>query len=75
MEEAGTDTVAISKVFGTIEEGASCSDKATDDDIRCVVVTSKVKAAGACYGEGVGMPVRALYKNDKSCPIEESKTN
>ena len=44
VEEAGTDSVAIVEVSGTIEDGASCSDDATDDDRRSVVVTGKVKA-------------------------------
>jgi hypothetical protein len=59
-EEAGTDSVAMADVSGTVEEGASCSDEAMDDDRRSVVVTESVKAAGACRGEGVGSPVRAL---------------
>ena len=59
-DEAGTDSVAVGDVFGTLEEGASCSDEATDDDRRSVVVTGTVKAAGACRGGGVGSPVRAL---------------
>ena len=75
MEEAGTDSVAVAEVSGIVEEGARCLDEATDIDRHSVVVTSKVKAAGACCGDGVGMPVRALYENDKSCPAEESKTN
>ena len=75
MEEAGTDSVAVADVSGTVEERASCSDEATDDDRRSVVVTGRVNAAGACCGGGVGMPVRALYENDKSCPAEESRTN
>jgi hypothetical protein len=58
-----------------LEEGASCSDKATNDDRHCVVVTGRVKAVGAYCGEGVGMPIRALYENDKSCPAEESTTS
>ena len=33
-----------------VEEGASCSDEATDDDRRSVVVNGAVKAAGACRG-------------------------
>jgi hypothetical protein len=48
MEEAGTNLVAVVEVSRTIEEGASCSDEAIDDDKRSVVVTGKVKAAGAC---------------------------
>jgi hypothetical protein len=75
VEEAGTDLVAIIEVSGTVEEGASCLDEATDDDKRSVVVTGKVKATGAYYEGGVGMPDRALYEKDKSCPAEESRTN
>ena len=48
MDEAGIDSVVVVEVSSTIEEGASCSNKATDDDRRSVVVTGKVKAAGAC---------------------------
>ena len=59
-EENDTDSVAITDVSGTIDDGASCSDDATDKDKRSVVVTGKVKAAGACSGGGVGCPVRAL---------------
>jgi len=60
-KEAGTDSVAIAGGFGTVEDGASCSNEATDDDRRSVVVTGSVKAAEACSGEGIGSPVRALY--------------
>ena len=59
-DEAGTNSVAIADVSGTVDDGASCSDNATDDDRRSVVVTGAVKAAGACRGGGVGSPVRAL---------------
>ena len=59
-DEAGTDSVAVADVSSTVEEGASCSDEATDDDRRSVVVTGTVKATGACRGGGVGSPVRAL---------------
>jgi len=59
-DEAGTDSVAVAEVSSTVDEGASCSDDATDDDRRSVVVTGAVKAAGACRGGGVGSPVRAL---------------
>ena len=59
-DEAGTDSVAVAVVSSTVEDGASCSDDATDDDRRSVVVTGTVKAAGACRGGGVGSPVRAL---------------
>jgi len=59
-DEAGPDSVAVADVSGTIEDGASCSDDAADDDRRSVVVTGAVKAAGACRGGGVGSPVRAL---------------
>jgi len=47
-------------VSSIVEEGASCSDEATDDDRRSIVVTGTVKAAGAYKGEGVGSLVRAL---------------
>ena len=47
-------SVVVAGVLGTIEDGASCSDKATNDDRRSVVVTGSVKAAGACSGDGVG---------------------
>ena len=39
------------------------------------MVTSKVKAAGACNGGEVGCPVKALYENEMSCPAEESNTS
>jgi len=58
--EAGTDSVALADVSGTIDESSSCSDEATNDDRRSVVVTGTIKAAGACRGEGVGSLVRAL---------------
>jgi len=57
-DEAGMDSVAVAEVSGIVEEGASCSDDATDDDRRSVVVTGAVKAAGACRGGGVGSPVK-----------------
>jgi hypothetical protein len=60
VEEAGTNSVAIAEVSRIAEDGASCSDNATDNDRRSVVVTGKVKAIGACCGGGVGMLVRAL---------------
>jgi len=47
-------------VSGTVEDGASFSDEATDDDRRFVVVTRTAKVAAACRGGGVGSPVRAL---------------
>ena len=59
-DEASTDSVAVADVSGTVEEGASCSDEATDDDRRSVVVTGTVKAIGACRGGGIGSPVSAL---------------
>jgi len=59
-EEADIDSVAVADVSRTVDDGASCSDDATDEDKRSVVVTGKVKAAGACSGGGVGCPVRAL---------------
>ena len=71
-EEAGTDSVAVADISGTIEDGASCSDEATDDDRCSIVVTGSVKAIGACSGEGVGCPVRALYEKEMSCPVDES---
>jgi len=71
-EEAGTDSVAMADVSSTVEEGASCSDEATDDDKRSVVVTGSVKATGACRGDKVGSPVRALYKKEICCPADES---
>jgi len=58
--EAGTDSVAVAEISSTVEEGASCSDDATNDDKCSVVMISAVKAAGACRGGGVGSPVRAL---------------
>jgi len=60
VDEAGMDSVAVAEVSGTVDEGASCSNDATDDDRRSVVVTGAVKGAGACRGGGVGSPVRAL---------------
>ena len=30
-EEAGTDSVAVTDVLGTVDDGASCSDDATDE--------------------------------------------
>jgi len=74
-EEAGTDSVAVAEISSTVEEGASCSDEATDDDRRSVVVTGSVKAVGACRGEGVGSPVRALYEKLMCCPADESNTS
>ena len=59
-DEAGTDSVAVADISGTVEDGASCSDDATDDDRRSIVVTSAAKSAGACRGGGVGSPIRAL---------------
>ena len=59
-DEASTDSVAVADVSSTVDEGASCSDEATDDDRRSVVVIGTVKAAGAYRGGGVGSPVRAL---------------
>ena len=57
---AGTDSVAVAEVSGTVDEGASYLDDTTDDDRRSVVVTGAIKAAGAYRGGGVGSPVRAL---------------
>ena len=59
-EEAGTDSVAMADISSTVDEGASCSDEATNDNRCSVVVTGSIKAAGACRGEGIGSPVRAL---------------
>ena len=59
-DEAGTDSIAVADVSGTVEKGASCSDEATDDNRHSIVVNGTVKAAGSCRGEGVGSPVRAL---------------
>ena len=58
-----------------VDEGASCSDEATDDDRRSVVVTGTVKAAGACRGGGVGSPVRALYEKLMCWPADKSNTS
>jgi len=44
------DSVAVADVSGTVEEGVSCSDEATDDNRRSVVVTGTIKAAGAYRG-------------------------
>ena len=74
-EEAGTDSVAVADISGTVEDSASCSDEATDDDRHSIVVTGSVKAAGACIGEGVGSPVRALYEKEICCPTDESNTS
>jgi hypothetical protein len=63
-EEAGTDSIAVADVSGIVEASASCSDEATDDDRCSIVVTGSVKAAGAYRGEGVGSPIRALYKKE-----------
>jgi hypothetical protein len=71
-EEAGTDSVAIADVSGTVEDGASCSNKAIDNDRRSVVVNGRAKAAGAYSGEGVGSPVKALYEKEICCPVDES---
>jgi len=71
-EEAGTDSVAIADVSGTVEDGASCSNKAIDNDRRSVVVNGRVKAARAYSGEGVGSPVKALYEKEICCPVDES---
>ena len=74
-DKAGTDSVAVADVSGTVEDGASCSDEATDDDRRSVVVTGTVKDAGACRGGGVGSPVRALYEKLMCWPVDESNTS
>jgi len=62
----------MADVSGTVDEGASYLDEATDDDRRSVVVTGSVKAVGACSGDGVGSPVRALYEKLMCCPADES---
>ena len=67
--------VAVADFSGTVEEGASCSDEATDDNRRSVVVTGTVKATGAYRGGGVGSPVRALYEKLMCCPTDESNTS
>jgi len=69
-EEAGMDSLALADVSGTVEEGASCSDEATDDDRCSVVMTGSVKAAGASRGEGIGSPIRALYEKLMCCPAD-----
>ena len=74
-DEAGTDSVAVADVSSIVDEGASCSDEATDDDRRSVVVTGTVKAAGACRGGGIGSPVKALYKKLMCRPADESNTS
>jgi len=74
-EEAGTNSVAVADVSGTVEDCASCSEEATDDDRRSVVVTGSVKAAGAYSGEGIGSPIRALYEKEMCCPVDESNTS
>ena len=74
-EEANTDSVAIANVSSTVEDGASCSEEATDDDRHSVLVTRSVKAAGTCNGEGVGSPVRALYEKEMCCLVDESNTS
>jgi len=74
-EEAGTDFVDVAVASGMVEDGASCSEEATDDDRRSVVVTGSVKAAGAYNGEGIGSPVRALYEKEMCCPVDESNTS
>ena len=74
-EDAGTDSVAVVDVLGTVEDSASCSDEATDDDRCSIVVTGSVKAAGAYSGEGVGSLVRALYEKERSCPVDVSNTS
>ena len=70
-KEASTNSVAVADVSGTVEEGASCSDEATDDDKCSVLVIGSVKAVGACSGDGVGSPVRALYEKQICCPTDE----
>ena len=74
-KEARTDSVAVADVSGTVDEGASCSDEATDNDRRSIVVTGRVKAVGAYSGDDVGSPVRALYEKEMCCPAEESNTS
>ena len=59
-DEASMNSVAVADVSSIVEEGASCSDEATNDNRHSVVVTGTVKATGACRGGGVGSPVRAL---------------
>jgi len=71
-DEAGTDSVAVADVSGTVDEGASCSDEATDDDRHSVVVIGTIKAARAYRGGGVGSPVKALYEKLMCWPADES---
>ena len=74
-EEAGRNSVAVADVSGTVEEGASYSDEATNDDRRSVVVTGSVKVVGASRGDGVGSLVRALYEKEICCPADESNAS
>ena len=71
----GTDSVAVAEVSSTVDKGASCSDNATDDDRRSVVVTGTVKAVGACRGGGVGSPVRAQYEKLRCGSVDVSNTS
>jgi hypothetical protein len=64
--------VAVAEVSGTVEDYTSCSDEATEEDKRSVVVRCTVKAVGACCGGRVGMSVSALYEKDNSCPADET---
>jgi len=49
-EDTDTNSVAVADVSGTVEECASCSDDAIDDDRHSIVVTGRVKGARACNG-------------------------
>jgi len=59
VEVAGTDSMAVAEISGTIDDWTSCLDEATEEDRCSIVVTGTMKAAGA-YRGGVGMRVRAL---------------
>ena len=67
--------MSVVDVSRTLEDGASCSDEATDDDRRSVVVTGSVKATGAYSGEGIRSPVRALQEKEICYLVDESNTS
>ena len=75
IEEAGTDSAVVADVSSTVEDGASRSNEATDDDRHSIVVTGSVKVAGACSGDGIWSPIRALYENEIWYPADESNTS
>ena len=60
MEVAGTNSVVVAEAFVTVEDYISCSDEATKEDRRSIVVTDTIKAARAYRGGGVGILVSAL---------------